>query len=54
MLLTHWFLTSGILVMRCDAQSAKCHLTDDGNLRAFLIQLLCKFQPPAYHVRHLI
>lgn len=26
MLLTHWFLTSGILIMHCDAQNAKCHL----------------------------
>jgi len=25
LLLTHWFLTSGIL-MHCDAQNAKCHL----------------------------
>jgi len=25
MLLTHWFLTRGIL-MHCDVQNAKCHL----------------------------
>jgi hypothetical protein len=26
MLLTHWFLTSGILITHCDAQNTKCPL----------------------------